>query len=798
MRAHSRLRHIALAVLIAFLAPLIARAQPSTSPSSPAPQASRGEVQLTVETLGVGGTVRPGDWAGIRVAVNDSALQPRNIAVRIDFKDADGDTIHNQRLIVSSPGQPVGTWLYAFMPTNFTAETPLSITANEVTTVDETPRLGRRLGRLLVTPSQVPAAVTNAENSMIGVVGRATLGLDQYAATFREQAYSPSAHEITRIVSGLLIDQLHAPDAWLGWAAYEALVWVPGSTEVLGTEFGARALREWVNRGGHLIIVAPPIGTAWRNPAGPLADLLPTAAVERIEDADLEPYRALLTNSEFDRKPLPTKTVLHRFVIADDTPIADAAPIISGPHGCVVCRRLVGTGMVTVIGLDLTNRQLHAEQMLRADAFWNRILGRRADTPTPAVLEKHSATAQRLQSSFNTAWVDRSIGDEISRTRTAGAGIAVALSLFIVYCLAFGAGGQKILDRFNLSAISWPVAAGSIAIWTIATWALATSLRPKDARAWHLTILDHVYGQPVQRARTWAGVLLPTYGEQTVSVGEPNADQNWQQSIAPWTDPENDTDQAFPDSREYEFDVRAMNKLTVPTRSTIKQFRMDWVGGPRLSTPGPANTGFEPRLDAAGRVSGKLVHKLPEALHDVHIILVTGQKLPRTEGPQPPGRLASDIYIWSFPTPSWLPETELDLAQFSVNIPAAAAGAVASKAFETWMSAMRPNATGLPELIGSPRDFPAINFFPLLPQPDYTREQILGLNAVNGIPQRRLVHTLDLAKWTTESCLIITGTLDDSPSPVPIMVDDQMCPSQGRTLVRWIYPLTPNPIRFGG
>ena len=60
--------------------------------------------------------------------------------------------------------------------------------------------------------------------------------------------------------------------------------------------------------------------------------------------------------------------------------------------------------------------------------------------------------------------------------------------------------------------------------------------------------------------------------------------------------------------------------------------------------------------------------------------------------------------------------------------------------------------------------------------------------------QRRMTHGWDLGKWFTQPCLIVVGQLAEAECPVPIYVDGERAASKGRTVVRWIYPLTPNPV----
>ena len=88
-----------------------------------------------------------------------------------------------------------------------------------------------------------------------------------------------------------------------------------------------------------------------------------------------------------------------------------------------------------------------------------------------------------------------------------------------------------------------------------------------------------MYAQPVQRARVFSSVLLPRYGEQRVTLGEPGVDQAWSQALVPWHDPASETALRFPDARGYLADVRALTDLVVPARSTIKTFRAECLAG---------------------------------------------------------------------------------------------------------------------------------------------------------------------------------------------------------------------------
>jgi len=93
----------------------------------------------------------------------------------------------------------------------------------------------------------------------------------------------------------------------------------------------------------------------------------------------------------------------------------------------------------------------------------------------------------------------------------------------------------------------------------------------------HITFIDHVYGEPTQRTRTWVSLLLPDYDERAIAVG--NEADGANHAIMPWSSPDQVVSVSFPDARQYVMDASDPRRLVVPTRSTVKQFRADWVGG---------------------------------------------------------------------------------------------------------------------------------------------------------------------------------------------------------------------------
>ena len=95
---------------------------------------------------------------------------------------------------------------------------------------------------------------------------------------------------------------------------------------------------------------------------------------------------------------------------------------------------------------------------------------------------------------------------------------------------------------------------------------------------------------------------------------------------------------------------------------------------------------------------------------------------------------------------------------------------------------------------GQLEDLERLTFFGVLEQPEYWKTTGSGIVNLS----RRQTHDMGLGRWFTQPCLIIVGHLEDAPTPVPLLVDGTECETKGRTFVRWVYPLEPDPVIFDG
>lgn len=793
-----------------------ASAEQDASRDPAAGESGANEVRIEIEQFGLANVPRLGDWIGVRVRIQDVGTSQRTVLVRLSTLDADGDQPQQQREVTSNPGVWQGAWLYTRLPFAGLDRMPVRITVHEAVetgaaavtseqggTVGATAaservyRAGRLLGRLDVPANRVNPQPENV--GLMGVLGDRDLGLRQYSdrPDTPNSPYSRLLHELTQVATGLKPATM--PDRWMGLAAFDTLLWGSGEITELREE-RARALREWVQRGGHLIIVLPPVGQQWMNPtSNDLYNIMPAVTVNRRENADMLPYRPMIT-SRIDAR-YPARGVVHTFTPNPAAPAGDAMPILNGPDGeCVAVRRLVGAGAVTMIGLDLNATLLSQTATIEADVFWHRVLGRRGE-----LLPERMPNVQGLSGDRRPWYVDGQIASEIAITGRSAIGALVAFVVFGLYWVIVGPVAFYVLRGRDLHKHSWIAFLAGSAAFTLLAWGLATFLRPQRVEATHLTIVDHVYGQNVQRARMWTSLLIPSYGEARVTIGDASGEAPQSLSaVAPWEAPGDDAARvgSFPDVRGYAIDTRTPDAMIVPVRATVKTLQADWAGAPvwRMPTPvgadgAPGTLTLTPSWNASSGLpllNGSLVHDLPEPLRRVKIQVVITQT-PIT-GTGPATFMLANVLEYGI-REEWKPDEPYDLGVESKR--------VAPTPLIRRLDSLMPN-TALLEAGGAANlrsgsslenELDALTFFHLLPPPDF------GSGAINlsGVlaAQRRSTHGLDLSRWVTQPCVIVTGYIGDesrrSESPVPLFVDAEPVKTRGRTLVRWVYPLPANP-----
>lgn len=785
----------AVLLLISLLTPAL------PAQDDPAPQA-QGEVELAIDDLGVGALIRRGDWAGIRVRLTDRGSRQRDVILRLTIRDADGDDAQFDRVVSANPGLPQTFWLYGWVPFRDTG-TPIQIQAFEALEPASggQGQLAYRPGRLLAVANAYNARLQEPELGLIAVVGTRQLGLEGYAQSVDGLPWRPKAHELQRIASGLAADSL--PDRWQGLLPFDTIVWsTTGLREHDPSSLSperARALITWIQRGGHLVIVLPPQDDPWFSSAHPLLNILPQIQrPTRLEGVSYRPLHALL--SEDRDTPLPTNATLSTFKPQATANPDSAIPILNTiDDDTVVIRRLVGSGAVTLVGIDLSNNELRRLGLPDVESFWHRVLGMRGAAPRPDELDEQTSNFAKQR---ETMLFDTTINAEIAKTGRAVQGILFGLLVFSLYFIIAGPIGFIVLKAKNKQHHAWLAFVAAIALFTTLSWMGASLMRPKRVSVTHLTLYEHVHGQEHARARSWMSVMLPSYGQSTIAIEDPDnpSDDNL---IAPWEPSASASTIAsgFPDNTGYRIESRRPDAIRVPTRATVKQFRADWSGPPPWESIKPVALIGQPNAQPITLdgpiVKGSIEHNLPGPLTNVLVIVVTRQNQIRDPGIPLSDGLISRVNIWSpsLPDQQWDPGDPLNLEPVTTptmqNLGDARDYLTRAVSFGIDTTALNITPSSIDNRLTAAR---------LLSQLEPPNYSVQNIGIGSRLATRRQLHSWDLGRWFTQPCVIVLGSLDIEPRdesesgiPVPVRVDDRQARASGKTLVSWIYPLQANP-----
>jgi len=262
------------------------------------------------------------------------------------------------------------------------------------------------------------------------------------------------------------------------------MVWTDATPGGLTLESG-NALREYILRGGHLIIILSPNSNDWN--LGSVAttslhDLLPSQLPSTKVLTLRELIPVLSKRDPASIPPDPKKNIevtIRTFENVDNS--YQPMIVLPEPNPLVVAvQRLYGFGRITLVGIELYSGQLSTPalrigdkggEIIEADRVWNRILGRRRHT-----LLNQQFKALEDAKTLNSLISNRSIYnfsrgnlviDKIKLAGKAAAGLFLALVLFGVYWCLAGPVGFIILKHYKRIKHAWVVFAGTSALFAI-------------------------------------------------------------------------------------------------------------------------------------------------------------------------------------------------------------------------------------------------------------------------------------------------------------------------------------------
>lgn len=813
--------------------------------------AALGQVDVRLDRYGAGDRWRSGDVVGIQVTFTSELTEPTPVRVEWEIPDANGDVTENSRSLVLNPKQPATRWLYGRIPP---VRSP--VFGEELITLVRVfeERDGRRVRelaskRIKAGDAQSRAVQVSIEDDLIGVIGSGRMGLEGYETLPPFGDRPPSLNTATIVTRGLQPRDL--PDRWDGLFGYQAIVWAEGSPSALSPE-AAEALRAWIRRGGHLVIVLPEAGNPWglgSSTAHGLSALLPSTPPKRHDGVPIAELVPILSKSTMLRNATAVTPVqvfsrealdrgfepMLAMPCARDGSTGELLPRPETLDGAIVAvQSRVGHGRVSIIGIDvdaINRRRLQASELPQADVFWNRVFGRRGDTPSALEFQGwQDADPRRLaQGREATFTVEGAlVSSRIGLRGQAALGLLGVLGLFATYWVVAVPASWLVLGRMKRRQMAWLVFLIVAAGFTAFAWGASRLLSERDVRLQHVTVLDWIARGPheppsdaprLARATSWFSASLPGYGSARITIDPGSEERNL---VGVWSPPPSGSGASFPNPSRYEIPIESPASIEVPSRATSSEFEVDWIGAvdsswgslPASEGATPIEGTFEWIVEPRVGLRGALMHRLPGALTSVRIIHIQPfhTPLPRlvpappartggaasadagagTQKPQPlviepSGDLVS--YGRFREVPNWAPGTPLELGSaLYPNGPALPSrGTVDSLAMglrERYYAKIAASGA-LGVTLTESEQFDLLHFYWMLPPPEYMARPEPEMARM----LRTFGRGIDLSAWSTRPCLLIVGYLNDSPCPVPLEIEGRRPESRGLTIVRVIVPL---------
>ena len=805
--------------------------------------ANAADIDVKVRHFGAADLLRAGGPVAVQLELRSALTGPVEVEIAWELPNADGDVAEHVRRVVLNPGQATRRWVYGTLPPFGEGTLRDEIYSLRLFAIEGGERV-RDLGTVKIAP-RAPIAETEPqflapEVDGIAVVGPRTYGLDIFAQA-RANNVIPSMHTVTSI--GNIREEDGFPDRWEGYATLDALVWggniIPPSRL---SDDSAQALLEWVERGGSLIIALPAAGDPWSigTPGRhAFSAILPATAPTRIDDVRVSSLLPLLSVSDTLRAP-DART---RLAIFDPSTLKDGwRPFIAIParrdgtgkpeissvltaeaiDGALIgIRKEYGFGHITLLGIDveeLAARGLQTPAIPQGDVFWNRILGRRADTPSGAEYTALDDTKRLAAGGYSEQLGEgNNIASEIGLAGEAAVGVLAATAVFTLYWLIAGPFGFALLKMFKREKWAWVAYVGVAAAFSLGIWVIGGTLSGSDARIKHLTVLDMVERAPGEadpsapqwrRATGWFSLYAPSYGSTRVEL-DPSTDGRAARRnlLTSWRS-FGSTVEGFPSRERYEIELDSPGAIDAPSRATSIDFRAEWLGAleegwgrlPAIAEPIAANVNRSsgtPQIE----LTGMLRHELPGPLEDVIAIHIWPAQNPlQSLKPVEVGKAPERRFVGQLPNRGtmvslqrWNPGDPLDLAK--VFPPAAMTDrlGLARDLDNRYYAPIYNRASqfnfimiaGGDEL-ALKLDLEMLSLYGMMQPPAYLQNPPSDPSVLR-LP-RFSERGLDLSNYFTQPCLIVMGWVD-AALPYPLRVDGEKVPSEGRVFVRWVMPL---------
>jgi hypothetical protein len=346
---------------------------------------------LVLERAGFADVVRFGGIVPLQLQASLPAGDDRegvDAEVVVEIPNVDGDIAeYSVRSVLSSGATSI--WVYPSIASGVSGK-PITLATYE----RDDGRRGRLLERLQVAVEQPTRGAMQVDPTVdiVGVVAGGHCGM----AAWNPGQQSPCLGGYVTV--GEIRETEQLPDRVEGWSGFKAVVWAGAP---LGSLLPAqdKALRAWVEGGGRLILQVSAAADGFSIDAPQpewIKDALKGLAWTRVEEVKASTLAPVISSQRLELRkdgtqPLTTFSECSApWVELVAMPVPRAWNGVPEPRrdtldgACLVVERPLGSGTLVVSGLDadaLNRRRYVDGDLPEADIWWNRIMGRRGDTP---------------------------------------------------------------------------------------------------------------------------------------------------------------------------------------------------------------------------------------------------------------------------------------------------------------------------------------------------------------------------------------------------------------------------------
>ena len=364
-------------------------------------------------------------------------------------------------------------------------------------------------------PSQVLDAIGQGDYQIVGLGHPQGVELIPKIPGFNADPANPAtngrAHEVAVTMVNTLgaADQL--PGRWYGYDSADAVVIDTNDAETFAALSGGRieAIRQWVERGGHLVVA---VSSRWQAVNdSPIGAMLPAKLVGQIQVSpfdSLESYTGGSQHVGFENGPVQVAQM-------DEVERRGGQVIASTLSTPLVVRGSYGFGRVTLVGFDV-DAQPFAGWPDRA-LFWIKTIDLKA--PPAATADSVALASQRImtQNISDFATILRRALDQFQGMKVISFGWVAGF--IAIYILLIGPGDyfflKKVLKRMELTWITFPVIVVTV---SLLAYFAAYKIKGTDLRVNQIDVVDVDMANQIARGTTWMNLFSPQNRDYSIAV----------------------------------------------------------------------------------------------------------------------------------------------------------------------------------------------------------------------------------------------------------------------------------------